>query len=119
MTIIKTRLDVDIEVFKPTNTTFYDLYWIARQINNLANSPLAVRCIVTDNKNAPLPNVVAVFVEMNIIKKTTGKGKFHINHLPPGTYTVNFSKFGYQPSAQTIFINAGKTTELKVQLMTA
>lgn len=119
MNIINTRLDVDVEVFKPTNPAFYNQYRIARQINNLSNNPLAVRCIVTDNNNTPLPNVVAVFIETNIIKKTTEKGKFQINRLPPGTYTVNFSKFGYQPAAQTIHITPGETTELKVHLMTA
>jgi hypothetical protein len=119
MSIINTRLDVDVEVFKPANPAFYTQYQAARQINNVANNPLAVRCIVTDNKDSPLPNVVAVFVETNIIKKTTEKGKFQINHLQPGTYTVNFSKFGYQPAVQTIHISAGETTELKVRLMTA
>lgn len=117
MQLLKTRLDVDVEVFKPTNLTFYNEYQTARIIIDLASNKLALKCNVKDVNGNAIANVAAIIVGTTINKKTTAKGNFQLASLAPGNYTITFSKNGLQPISAAISVTAGETTIVNVVML--
>ena len=77
-----------------------------------------IRGTVLDKEvNAPLVGVQVVVVGTNVGVLTSAAGNFLISQVPVGTYSLAFSKAGYERQLVTsVTVNAGRLTELKVEL---
>ena len=53
---------------------------------------------------------------MEIVKKTSEKGNFHLKSMEPGTYKVAVSKEGYRGTEVIINVTNGERSELVVEL---
>ncbi|MBL1214589.1 MAG: TonB-dependent receptor [Ignavibacteriae bacterium] len=65
----------------------------------------------------PLPGVNILVLQTNFGGTTDIDGKFEIDNLSVGTYSLRFSFIGYRPIVKTdIVVNSARPVELKVQL---
>ncbi|MEM7518579.1 MAG: carboxypeptidase regulatory-like domain-containing protein, partial [Planctomycetota bacterium] len=78
----------------------------------------SVRGIVLDQDfGAPLPAAEVLIVETGQKAETSDQGNFVISDVPPGTYTLIFSKEGYLRSVkQEVQVAAGRLKEVDAQL---
>jgi hypothetical protein len=129
--ILTKRLDLDIEVFKTTNSDFYSQYQTARIIIPTAGTATAVKGVTKAKENGELlKNVTLTFSVLDnttlkaaststnndLVKKSAEKGKFRIANLAEGTYKVTISKIGYKDQTITITVAKGETTNLVIEL---
>ncbi|MCI0655543.1 MAG: TonB-dependent receptor, partial [Acidobacteria bacterium] len=77
-----------------------------------------IRGTVLDKElNAPLVGVQVVVVGTNVGVLTSAQGNFLISQVPVGTYSLAFTKSGYERQVITsVVVNAGRLTELKVEM---
>jgi len=77
-----------------------------------------IRGTVLDKElNAPLVGVQVVVVGTNVGVLTSAQGNFLISQVPVGTYSLAFSKGGYERQViPSVTVNAGRLTELKVEM---
>jgi TonB-dependent receptor-like protein/carboxypeptidase family protein len=78
----------------------------------------AVRGTVTDKDfGTPLPQVRVTLIEAFLATQTAADGSFLFERVPPGTYTLAFTKDGYQRQiAPDVLVNAGGLTETRTQM---
>lgn len=127
------NMDAAIEIIRISDPTFYSGYKTARKIIAKGIGKLSVKGLVTDAQNGDaLKGVTVSFVPdtdlakiasansteegSEIIKKTAGKGGFHVKSLAAGTYKVTLKKAGYADQTITMNVNDGERTEIKVKL---
>lgn len=72
--------------------------------------------MVVDENNQPLAGVVVQIMPGARNFQTNNNGRFSINNLSKGTYTVKVSFIGYQAKTDTISINADKAYTVQLQL---
>ena len=117
--LLKTQMDKIAVQFKAANIDFYNEYKQNRIIIDPAKAKTKAAGTVTHSvTNDPLEGVtVATTVNGNPVSTLTdANGKYKLP-LPPGTYTITFTKTGFQPHQVTsITITLGQTTTLDVQL---
>jgi TonB-dependent receptor len=77
-----------------------------------------IRGTVLDKElNAPLVGVQVVVVGTNVGVLTSAQGNFLISQVPVGTYSLVFTKAGYERQLITsVTVNTGRLTELKVEM---
>ena len=77
-----------------------------------------IRGTVLDKElNAPLVGVQVVVVGTNVGVLTSAQGNFLISQVPVGTYSLAFTKGGYERQViPSVTVNAGRLTELKVEM---
>ncbi len=71
---------------------------------------------VTGAGGAPLEGVVVQFATGGYGTTTNAQGQYTINNILPGTYTVNFSVYGYVNASQQAIIQEDQTTTLNVSM---
>jgi TonB-dependent receptor len=78
----------------------------------------AVRGTVTDKDfGVPLPQVRVTILEAFLATQTGPDGMFVLERVPPGVYTVAFSKEGYQRQVvPEVVVNAGGLAEIRTQM---
>ena len=84
----------------------------------LAQQAGGVRGSIWDKDfGVPLASVRVTVVELSRSVTTGDDGNFVIDAIPPGSYTMTFSKPGYQRTIATdVVINEGRLTDLRVDL---
>ncbi len=78
----------------------------------------ALRGVVHDREfGSPLPRVRVSIVELGLATVTTADGAFLIQRVPAGTYTLSFSKEGYEREVRTgVTVAPGRMADLRVDL---
>jgi TonB-dependent receptor len=78
----------------------------------------SIRGMVLDKDfDAPLPAAMIQVLETGQQVTTTDQGNFVINQIPPGTYTLVFSKDGYVRQVKSdVVVSSGRLTELDTAL---
>ena len=77
--------------------------------------------VVTDSAGAALPLVqikaVNIATNLQLTRSTDDEGTYNFSDLPPGTYTITFSKDGFRSEVHTeVLVQANRTTTLKAAL---
>jgi hypothetical protein len=123
--ILKDRLDHDIEVFKTTKPEFYSQYKAARMILGSSSRTISVMATAVKNgTNAPLHNVLFSFISKKdntvaVVKKTTEKGHFSLKHLPEGNYDIRVQKTGFKEQTISVTVIGGELTNINVVMEAA
>jgi hypothetical protein len=127
------NMDAAVEIIRLTQPDFYSGYKTARKIIAKGIGKLSVKGLVIDAQSGEaLKGVIISFVPdtgmakmasadstaggNEIVKKSAGKGGFHIKSLAAGTYRVTLKKAGYADQTIIINVNDGERTEIKVKL---
>lgn len=76
----------------------------------------SIRGRVTDSFGTGLGGVTVEVVGGNTFATTDSNGNYSITNLPQGAYTITASLSGYETVKQSVFVYAGKTTELNFAL---
>ena len=77
----------------------------------------SVRGVVYDKDfDVPLSGVEITILESGEKIKSTGEGNFSFGQLKPGTYTLVFTKDGYQRFSKQLVVESGKMTEVQAWL---
>ncbi|MDQ1089188.1 TonB-dependent receptor [Siphonobacter sp. SORGH_AS_1065] len=71
---------------------------------------------VQSSQNERLIGTTVVLRELKKGTTTDGSGRYQIDGLKPGTYTITFSYLGYQTIQKTITLKAGERHQLNVTL---
>ncbi|MEO5572180.1 MAG: carboxypeptidase-like regulatory domain-containing protein [Bacteroidia bacterium] len=109
---------IDVKLFRESNPDFFLGFKQSMKIDNNPTSKLALKGLISDETTGIfIPNVSILVANLDKTAKSGKKGNYLIKSLPPGQYTVLFTKFGYQPLQKTIFINAGERTDLNIKLI--
>jgi hypothetical protein len=125
MDLLDNRMDLDIEVFKTSNFSFWEQYQQARLVKSTGRSTYSVIGAATSkNSGEKLKNVVFIFTPQGAIngkaesieKRTAEKGSFRLTGLSEGVYRVTISKTGYKTQSQSITITNEGTFTLNVEL---
>ncbi len=67
----------------------------------------------------PLPGARVTIVELGLASLTTKDGVFTIDRVPAGSYTLSFSKEGFERELENgVTVSAGRVTDLRVELAT-
>ncbi len=72
---------------------------------------------VTGSGGSPLSGVQVDFVTGGYATTTNAQGQYAIQNILPGTYSVNFSVYGYQNAARSVIITEDQTTTLDVAMV--
>jgi hypothetical protein len=108
---------IDTKHFRESDSDFFLGFKASMKINNNPTSKLSLKGLITDETTGVfIPNVSILVANIDKTAKSGKKGNYLIKSLPPGQYTVLFTKFGYQPLQKTIYINAGERTDLNITL---
>jgi len=117
MAFRKKELVRDAKLFRETNPDFFSGFKQTMKIDQNPVRHLALNGDITDEKTGEtIAHVTCLIAELGLIKKSAEKGNFQFKSLAPGQYTILFTKFGYEPVQQVIFINAGERTELHIKM---
>ena len=83
---------------------------------NQSDNTAIITGTVTDAKGAPLPGVNVAFAELGEGTSTKADGKYQIENLPSGTYSLTFSFVGYTSQTREVTLRDGETTTLNLTL---
>lgn len=117
--ILKEQLDKTAVQFKATDLGFYNTYKNNRIIIDAPNSPTQVQGEVTDiNNGNELSNVLVEVVGFAYTTNTDSDGEYSVKIPVPDTYSLKFSKTGYQTKTiDNVVLKLGQTTSLDVELL--
>ena len=78
----------------------------------------SIRGIVYDKDfDVPLPAAQVFVVELDLVVATGDQGNFVISPVPPGSYTVMFSKDGYTRQVKSgVVVSSGQLTDVDAEL---
>ncbi|TYP95521.1 iron complex outermembrane recepter protein/hemoglobin/transferrin/lactoferrin receptor protein [Fodinibius salinus] len=79
-------------------------------------SSTAIKGIVKDKNDNPLPGVNVAFPQLSRGAYTDSEGRYHISDLPTGIYTLIFSFVGYESQKKEIVITKGETKIVSISL---
>ena len=115
--LLEERLDPATELIKSGQPGFYTEYWASREIEDEATDTRALEVSVTDQKTgAPLANVSAMIKPGDIGKMTGPAGRFYVQSLVPGGYSIRLTRGGYQNADVEVTILAGERTRMAVSM---
>lgn len=119
-TLLKERMDMDIDIFKVSKPDFYTQYKLARIIGGGSHGTIMLKVNVTQKPDGlPLHNVLCTLANTNskqapVIKKTSTLGHFSLKNLSEGVYEVKFSKIGFKEQVISTNIVDGEMTTLDI-----
>jgi hypothetical protein len=123
--LLRERMDLDIEVYRTSNNDFYNQYKSARMILGRKGSALAVIASVCEKgSETPVENVHVVFKPVNINaasavvveKESSELGHFNIKHIHEGEYDVKISKPGYKEQRTKVVVVKGETVAMEIEM---
>ncbi len=117
--LLKNSIDTLMLNFKLTDVEFYNTYKAAREIINHGSIPTQAAGIITDSVTTnPIGGVLITVDGQTYIATSNPDGTYSIKIPVNGTYTIIFTKTGYQTQQITnVVITLGQTTNLNVQLI--
>lgn len=129
--LLKTKLDLLIEIIKHEKPETYTGYKYTRKIEMPGSRTMSLKGTVTDPATGEgVPKALITIVQthngdgstkagadlMKNVKVAATKGGFQIKSLPAGTYTITVSKVGYTESTVTVYINDGELTKVNIEI---
>lgn len=104
--------------FKKDHPEFYDELLLATRIIDLPTSYTALEGNILSNAQAPVSGATVSIqrtdADADPIVFTTGSDGTFVTRVSPGTYTINISRPGYKPGAQSdIVVSRGNTVSLE------
>ncbi|MFM1874552.1 MAG: hypothetical protein RL266_289 [Bacteroidota bacterium] len=116
--------DVMVQVSKAGKTIFfaepakYQLFLLPA--SSETGEDISIAGTVTEAPDTPLENVTVSVDELGVDTTTDSNGNYVFGNLPAGTYTLTFSKEGYQPlTIAGVAVTSGETTNVDAQLLPA
>ena len=76
----------------------------------------AIKGVVTDSRDNPLPGVNVAFPQLSRGTYTKSDGSYSIQNLPTGSYTLVFSFVGYENKNREVTLEPGETVTLDIRL---
>jgi len=113
-----TKMDALVNMIKPTQTEFANLYFLTRKIEKPAHTTLALKANISDPNNNPIAKVQITSEQIKFSKPkfTTKLGNFQLKNLPSDVYTITLTKPGYITQTLQIALTSGERTQLKITL---
>lgn len=121
-------MDYAVGIIAAEQVDFANAYKASRKLVDTNSGNVSLKAKATDfTSGQPLPGVLFTFIpdgngtaaaagNMNIIKKTAGKGSFQIRNMKSGTYNVLVQKPGYKEKELSVSVSDGERSNLKVAL---
>ncbi|MDR3697678.1 TonB-dependent receptor [Mucilaginibacter sp.] len=75
-----------------------------------------IKGTIHDTKHEPLAGMTVSVANTKLATTTNTEGVFNINHIPAGSYTLNFSGVGFKISKTDIVVKNGETTVVSLEL---
>jgi Fe(3+) dicitrate transport protein len=75
----------------------------------------AVEGTIKDKSGKPVANAAVVLEKTNYGNSTDDFGKFLMNNVPAGNYSLRFSAVGFQPKSQPIEVRVNETIEVNFE----
>ncbi len=117
LTLLDTQLDVATELIKAAQPNFYAEYWTARKIEDAGHAPRTLTVCVTDSTTGkPLERVKASLMPGKLKRKTSPAGRFYVQTLATGLYTLTLVREGYALVVQEVRVDKGGRAEVVVQM---
>lgn len=69
-----------------------------------SSSQYSISGIVLDNENLPIPSAIIKLLNTNYRVQTDSKGEFSITKLPPGSYVISATQFGFETTNRSIIL---------------
>lgn len=92
------------------------LFTSSLHAQNQTNNTAIITGTVTDVNEVPIPGVNIAFIELGEGTSTKTDGKYRIENLPSGTYSLTFSFVGYTSQTKEVSLRDGEITTLNVTL---
>ena len=83
---------------------------------NKSDNTATINGTVTDAEGVPLPGVNVAFAKLGKGTSTNADGKYQIENLPSGTYSLTFSFVGYTSQTREVTLRDGEATTLNLIL---
>jgi hypothetical protein len=90
----------------------------SRKLVGAITVPLAIKGIVVDGMGMGVEMVKIVVQDYprRQIKRTSDYGRFQYKNFEDGVYILTFTRSGYVPKQETVYVTKGIRTEVKVVL---
>lgn len=72
---------------------------------------------VTNTDGSPVANAFVVVQGANLQTYTNAQGFYQFSYVLPGTYTVNFTAFGFVPVSSSVEVNGSTTYDLVMEYL--
>jgi iron complex outermembrane receptor protein len=76
----------------------------------------SIKGYIQTNDNKPAPAVTIFLAKIKKTVMSDDDGRFVLNNLPTGSYTVEVSLIGYEPLKETVNVEPGKATDINLHL---
>lgn len=86
-------------------------------ITSHAQTGATIKGIVLDEQNQPVIGASVVLTEKTIGTHTDVNGKYFIDKVPSGKYTIKISSIGYISKTEEIILKDGQQSELNITLV--
>jgi hypothetical protein len=83
---------------------FYCLFAAGQQAGNIAG-------IIKDNQNNVIPGANIILIPGSYVTTSDEEGRFRLNNIPAGEYTLQVSFIGYKSFTAQISIDANENKE--------
>lgn len=129
---IVNNLNVAVEIVRFSNPPFYNTFKNMHKLPSPNTRTMSVKGFVVDAQtNEPLKNVSIIFNlvssiknptksvvgKLQVEKKSAEKGRFTIQSLASGTYSVTFRKEGYAELVLTACVCDGELTTIEAKMI--
>lgn len=117
--LLKNTVDKLMLNFKISEPEFYNTYKAGREIIDIGHIPTQASGEITDSVTGEeLSGVLVEVIGFPYSTNSDEDGEYGVKIPVPGTYSIRFSKTGYQTKTiDDVVITLGQTTSLDVQLI--
>lgn len=117
--LLKNTTDKLMLNFKTTAPEFYNTYIAGREIIDIGHIPTQVNGEISDSITGnEISNVLVEVISFPYTTNSDEDGEYSIKIPVPSTYSIRFSKTGYQTKTiDNVVITLGQTTSLDVELV--
>lgn len=85
-------------------------------VSAASDSAAVYGLVVEARTGEPMPRVHVRVVELDRSDWTHDDGRFHLEGLPPGRYTLVFSALGYEDVRREITVSSGDKLQLRIEM---
>lgn len=119
--ILLKQMDKLIVTFRATNPDFVSTYFNLRRITDPAVTATQFKGVVTDaSDGTPIKDATVTIVELSKTAKTKASGEYKFKPIAKGTYTVRFSKAGFEDlEKDEVEVKLGEVNHLDAGLESA